>query len=182
MIERFEVGGWYHDGRRTYQVVAVEADRLRVRYHGEDEVRRLTIGVQQRLVEAVDGPPVKASPPVKVSPPVGKARRRRRRREEAERFFSNEEVGLVIADIIRGHGGGSEGFMTREMIVQAMLAHSKGAAYVAEASRRGMRGAPEKIAGNMLDHFSKDITNGTSVYVGVFDRKKVGGKWGYRGG
>jgi hypothetical protein len=70
MIDQFLPGEWYNDGKRTFQVLAIEDHRLIVQYQGEPEPVRRLISVQATLAQQVDGP----QPP---PPPATKSKRSR---------------------------------------------------------------------------------------------------------
>lgn len=164
-------GHWYTDGKRTFQVIAFEEPRVLVHFHGEPAPVRRYISTMQALAEPVDGPPETSPPP---------APRARRPQPDRDRYFRVDETSPLIAELIRRHAPADGSYLTRQEIVQFILADPRGRANVDKAIERGINRTPAAAAGNMVDHFSKDITNRTSEFTGRFDRRKIGGMWAYR--
>ena len=114
---------------------------------------------------------------------MGTSSRRSRSRVNMEKqdSFDVAETSELFATLIFRHSRSSEGFITREELVKLFLDDPRGSYLVRQAIRKGNTGTEEWIAGNMLDHLSAHITDGTSAFRNMFLRKKIGKKWAYRG-
>lgn len=174
MIDHFQPGEWYNDGKRTYQVLSIEDHRLIVQYQGEPEPVRRLISVQASLAQALDGP----EPPP--SPPTGRGRATKAKPVRPEPTFQTGVTSPIVAGLILRHGVETNDYLTHDDIVGLILADPEAKALVDEAIRRGNSDQPAVIAGSMLDHLSARITNQTSEFTDQFDRIKIGRKWAYK--
>lgn len=176
MIDQFLPGEWYNDGKRTYQVIAIEDHRLIVQYQGEAEPVRRLISVQASLVQPMDGPEPAA--PAAVAGRRGRAAKPKV--EKTQPTLQTEITSPYVADLIRRRSAETGDYVTHEDLVALILADPQGKALVDDAIQRGNSDKPAVIAANMVDHLSARITNQTSEFTDQFDRKKIGRLWAYK--
>jgi hypothetical protein len=93
--------------------------------------------------------------------------------------FENDDVYPIIARLIRAISQTAD-WATRDAVAAGLISDEVGARMVQSAVRRCPGRDAEVHAGNMVDWWSKDITEGRSQYEREFERRKIGRKWAYR--
>lgn len=175
MIDQFTPGEWYNDGKRTYQVIAIEDHRLIVQYQGESEPVRRLISVQASLAQPMDGPEL---PPA--ATPSRRSRAAKPKAEKTQPALQTEITSPYIAGLIRRRSAETGDYVTHEDLVGMILADPEGKALIDDAIKAGNSDKADVIAANMVDHLSARITNQTSEFTDQFDRIKIGRQWAYK--
>lgn len=172
MIDSFIPGQWYTNGVRPFQVLGIEDGRLHVRFHDESGTTHMTERTIAKVVWPIDEPPATI---------LHTARDQSAARSASETStFQLKETTPIVAELIRKNGRPAGEYLTHDDIVQLILNDPKGRHLVDEAIRLGNPDPPAKIAGNMLDFMSKNITERKRGHATGLERRKIDGKWGYR--
>lgn len=175
MIDQFTPGEWYNDGKRTYQVIAIEDHRLIVQYQGEPEPVRRLISVQASLAQPMDGPEPPPAPPS-----TRRSRAAKPKAEKTQPALQTELTSPYVAGLISRRSAETGDYVTQDDLVGLILADPEGKALIDDAIQSGNSDKPAVIAANMVDHLSARITNQTSEFTDRFDRIKIGRQWAYK--
>ena len=172
MIDSFIPGQWYTNGVRPFQVLGIEDGRLLVRFHDKSGTTHMTERTMAKVVWPID------EPSATVPPSAGGQSSARSTSETST--FQLKETTPIVAELIRKNGRLAGDYLTHDEIVQLILNDQKGRHLVDEALRLGNPDPPAKIAGNMLDFMSKNITERKPGHATGLQRRKIDGKWAYR--
>jgi hypothetical protein len=100
-----------------------------------------------------------------------------------DNFFSQDETEPIIADVIRKNS--KNDFVLHKEIVEGLLNDPIGKDLVEKARQKQRTETPNRwsadmMASNMVQWFSKRITDHDSQYEREFERKKLRGGWAYK--
>lgn len=174
MIDTIEVGRRYRNSTGEYELLSIDGMWATVRYEDGQTKRHLLAALKihwendQAGVEAAAVAAQKAA----------KAPRARAPKPVAS--FPVEETTPLIAGIIRSLTTPDGEYVTRQTIVEALLADPKGKRIVETAHKALFYRTEEWIAGSMLDQFGKDLSRKGSPVRDQFDRDQIDNVWAYR--
>lgn len=171
MIDTIEVGRRYRNTTGEYELLAIDGMWATVRYEDGSTKRHLLAALKihwENDQAATAVATQKAAKPTRV------------RKAKPAAAFPVEETNAIIASLIRLLATPDEGYVTRQDIVQALLADPQGKTLVDNAHKNQFYRTEEWIAGSMLDQFGKDITRKGSPIFNQFDREQIDNVWAYK--
>jgi hypothetical protein len=174
MIDTIEVGRRYRNSTGEYELLSIDGMWATVRYEDGQTKRHLLAALKihwennQAESEAAAVAAQKA------------AKTTRTRAPKPVAPFPVEETTPLIAGIIRSLTTADGEYVTRQAIVEALLADPRGKQLVDKVHKDQFYRTQEWIAGSMLDQFGKDLSRKGSPVRDQFDREQIENVWAYR--
>lgn len=174
MSDTIEVGRRYRNSTGEYEIESIDGMWATVRYEGGETKRHLLVALQihwdneRAVVEAAAAAQKAAEKTVRTRTPKPAAP------------FPIDETSSLIAGIIRAKTTAGGEFVTRQTIVEALLADPRSSELIETAHKGLFYRTPEWIAGSMIDQFSKDLTRRGSPVREQFDREQIENTWAFR--
>lgn len=173
MTDAIEVGRRYRNPTGEYEILSIDGMWATVRYEDGTTRRHLLAALQIHW----ENDQVEAEAAAAAAQKSAKAPRARA--PKAAQPFPIDETSVLIGGIVRSLS--TEGqFVTRQAIVEALLADPRGNQLVTAAHKDLFYRTEEWIAGSMLDQFGKDLTRKGSPVREQFERQQIDNVWAYR--
>lgn len=174
MNQTIEVGRRYRNPTGEYEIVSIDGMWATVRYEDGQTKRHLLAALQihwennQAVTEAAAAAAQKTAKAPRVRAP------------KAASPFPVEETSALIAAIVRAQTTAENPYVTRQTIVEGLMADPRGKEIIDTAHKALFYRTPEWIAGSMVDQFGKDISRKGSPVRDKFDRQQIENVWAYR--
>lgn len=174
MTDTIEVGRRYRNSTGEYEILSIDGMWATVRYSGGETKRHLLAALQIHWENDQAGAEAAAAAAQKV------AKTSRVRAPKPPAAFPVDETTPLIASIIRSLTTSDGPYVTRQAIVDGLMADPKGASIIESAHKALFYRTPEWIAGSMIDQFGKDVSRKGSPVRDQFDREQIDNVWAYR--
>lgn len=173
MSETIEVGRRYRNSGGEYEILSIDGMWATVQYESGETKRHLLAALQIHW-ENDQAQATAAAAQQKAARPT------RAPRPKAEPPFPADRTNALIAELLRAMTTSDGHYVTRQAIVEALMADPRGAEIIATTHKALFYRTPEWIAGSMLDQFGKDITRKGSPVRDKFEREQIDNVWAYR--
>lgn len=173
MSETIEVGRRYRNSSGEYEILSIDGMWATVQYEGGETKRHLTAALQIHW-ENDQAQAVATAAQEKAARPA------RTRQPKAQSPFPADETNAIIAELLNTMTTSDGQYVTRQAIVEALMADARGAEIISTTHKALFYRTPEWIAGSMLDQFGKDITRKGSPVRDKFEREQIENVWAYR--
>lgn len=167
----FEVGRRYRNPTGEYKIIAIEGMWATVEYDSGQTKRHLLAALQIHWENEQAAAVVASAAPAKTT---------RTRAQKPPSPFPIDETDQLIAGIINAQTTPGGDYVTRQAIVDALLADPRGSELIAIVHKAQFYRSPEWIAGSMIDQFAKDLTRRGSPVRDKFEREKIDNVWAFR--
>ncbi len=174
MTDTIEVGHRYRNPAGEYEIMAIDGMWATVRYEDGMTKRHLLAALKIHWENNQAGAEAAALAAQKT------AKAPRVRAPKAAAPFPIDETSGLIAAIVRAKSLADDPYVTRQTIVEGLMADPRGLEIITTAHKALFYRTPEWIAGSMVDQFGKDISRKGSPVRDKFDRQQVDNVWAYR--
>lgn len=174
MTDTIEVGRRYRNSTGEYELLAIDGMWATVRYADGQTKRHLLAALQIHWENNQAGAEAAAAAAQKT------AKAPRVRAPKAAAPFPIDETSALIAAIVRAQTTAEYPYVTRQTIVEGLMADPRGKEIIETAHKALFYRTPEWIAGSMIDQFGKDISRKGSPVRDKFERQQIDNVWAYR--
>lgn len=167
MTHVFEIGGRYRTYQSEYEVLAIDGDKMTVRFAGGTE-QRLTMAVQERIWLQVKAETVKPADPVPPARNAGRARRKAPAKPDASYHLADTppHVARVIQNVYSRTGT----WVSHDEIIAGLLNDATSRDLIDQAHAVNNTITHEAIATRFKAWFGRQFSIAGSIFARQFER------------